>query len=856
MKDTTVSMPTATMVSGFGQYHTNEADPEKPFKKLTPYVGISLEGIRAMVDTPQEVDKAQAQWVIPSTLPCRTFETQEKSGAYLMLWGDLDEDAKPIAEVQDVLECQVIGDADHEIYNSRSATAENPKARVLIPLNKPLCGADWLLCQEILNDQLEIGGLKPDRVNEGFAQLCYLPNKGKHYKTLSKRGDVFFDPLTTWAAKIEAKRQALAAKAAAIAAASAAAKANREARQAARVDGSRPELIAAFNAEFTPQDIMAQAGYDQRGDSFRHPGSASGSYSASVRMAKDGVYRVHSLSSGDPLFTGGGGVGAHDAFSAFQVLMHGGDRNAALKDAGDNWLKIGHESWNKVVQREHMRDEAKKAADKAASAEWPDMADPFEQYAVPSFPVEALPPVFATLCRELSAQSGFDVGGYAFALLVSVSSLIDQRKRFRAGPLSSPPQLWGGLVANSGGGKSPTLNAVLRSIRSINDTLVKESSKEQTKYHKALETATKEERHSLNKPLWRQLVANDTTVEGLASLLQDNPKGLLLAHDELTEFIGRMDAYSGNGSGKDRGVYLRAYDGGSIVINRALKGAMVIENFSVGIVTGIQPEKLGDLFRKSGGGSDGLYQRFLMYVMQPAGRVDYSAELNAFTEANANTLINALYNWDDFLGVSNVKICPEGLQMMQEYHQNARTVSQRTPGKRLAEHLDKFPGFLARVTFTLHYLECVSSGVLVDVVSVETLQRAMQIMRCMYHHSVAVYDDLDANSNEASKLVKTACEAILSKSWSTVQRGDLTRHATDWRGSDDRQAEGAIDCLIELGWLRDVTPPVPTGKRGRKSSGVFLVNPKAHERFKAHAQRISEARTTRFKAIQELAATR
>jgi len=831
------------LCSGFGQFHSNESSA----KVRKPYASITLAGIREMVDNPQAVDKADAQWLIPSELLSRVFKTQEDSGKFWLLWADLDDAPKSIAEVQDALICQVLDDCDHEVYTSKSATPERQKARIVIPLSKPLSGSDWMLAQEVFNDQLMVAGITPDRASERPAQLCYLPNRGQHYASLSQRGGVYFDPLTTWAIKIEAKRQALAAQAAALEAAREAARARREARQAARDNGARPALMDAFNSEYTPQDILIEAGYDQRGDSFRHPGSESGSYSASVKNG-----RVHALSSADPLYTGGGGGGAHDAFSCFQILMHGGDRDDAIKDAGNDWLKIGAEAWNAVVQREY----AKAQADKAKNADWPDMADPFEQYAVPAFPVDTLPGPFATLCRELSAQSGFDVGGYAFSLLVGVSSLIDHRARMRAGPLSAPPFLWGGLVANSGGGKSPTISAALAGIRRINDALLTTSQRDSANWQNVADSASKEDRKDLVRPLWRQLIASDTTTEGLGKLLQDNASGVLLIHDELTEFIGRMDAYSGNGSGKDRGVYLRAYDGGSVTVNRAGSHPMLINNFSVGIMAGIQPEKLGELFRKSGGGADGLYQRFLMYVMQPAGRVDYSAVLGAFTETEANEIMDTMHFWTEFIGFGNARLCPEGLPLMEQYHQEARTVSQRTAGKRLAEHLDKFPGFLARITFALHYMEGAATGAMADTVSVATLERAKRIMRCLYHHGAAVYEVLDSHSSEATKLTKSACEAILSKAWSTVQRGDLTRHATDWRNADDRQAEGAIDCLIEFGWLRDVTPALERGKRGRRSNGVFLVNPKVHQRFSGHAQRISESRNARFKAIKELAATR
>ena len=109
----------------------------------------------------------------------------------------------------------------------------------------------------------------------------------------------------------------------------------------------------AFDQGYTPQELMLNCSYDQDGDSFRHPNSESGNYSATVRRDDQGVWRVNALSTSDPLWTAG--AGAHDAFSVFTVLYHNGDIKAAMKDAGDNWLTIGGESYNKVVRREHQQ---------------------------------------------------------------------------------------------------------------------------------------------------------------------------------------------------------------------------------------------------------------------------------------------------------------------------------------------------------------------------------------------------------------------------------------------------------------------------------------------------------------------
>jgi len=80
-----------TFVSGIGQYHTNEPGAQSPKE----YLAIGLCEIQALVDTPQKVEKAKAQWLIPSNHPSRNFKEQEAHGEYGLLWADLDNTRLP-----------------------------------------------------------------------------------------------------------------------------------------------------------------------------------------------------------------------------------------------------------------------------------------------------------------------------------------------------------------------------------------------------------------------------------------------------------------------------------------------------------------------------------------------------------------------------------------------------------------------------------------------------------------------------------------------------------------------------------------------------------------------------------------
>lgn len=328
-----------TLCSGIGQYHT--AEPGKDNRK--PYLQITRDEILRLVDEPPTTDKSQTQWLIASSLLSRTFKTQEESGVYWLLWADLDKEPKPLSVVAEKL-LAIVGDVDFEIYTTSSARHDFQKARILVWLKSPLRFADWTDFQHVLNDRLEAAGIMPDRATERAAQLCYLANRGAFYDKISIRNVEFFDPENAaWRRAVTDYRKELGDRTEAL-------RRETEGRQERRAAGKiiGESIITAFNNAYTVQDILLKVGYAQRGDTFRHPQSESGSFSACVKNG-----RVHALSPNDPLYSEG--KGAHDAFSAFAVLFAGGDQGEATRIAGDAWLTIGGLSWNKFKQREFMR---------------------------------------------------------------------------------------------------------------------------------------------------------------------------------------------------------------------------------------------------------------------------------------------------------------------------------------------------------------------------------------------------------------------------------------------------------------------------------------------------------------------
>ena len=182
--------------SGFGVKHT---DKHKPFSTIT------WSQITELVDCPQDIDKARGQWIIPSTLVSRLRRDQEKGGEYWMLWADIDEKPPVLDELSKFLLVFLDG-SRFEVYTTKSATESIQKTRVLIPLNEPLTPQQWKECQQVLNDELEVNLVPPDRCSEKLQQLVLLPNKGDFYGSRSQRTGPYFSPLEAFSDAITTKK--------------------------------------------------------------------------------------------------------------------------------------------------------------------------------------------------------------------------------------------------------------------------------------------------------------------------------------------------------------------------------------------------------------------------------------------------------------------------------------------------------------------------------------------------------------------------------------------------------------------------------------------------------------------------
>ena len=316
---------TAKLCHGRGQYHTDRPDAKNPEN----YTTILWSKIMKMVKSPGAVPKEMAPWVIFSTLISRTHKEQREHGEFYALWADLDENKLPLTElvqkVEAALGCTVIG------YLTRSATKENLKARILLPLFLPIPGADFVLFQKILNDKLEAMDIKPDRTNERAGQLCYLPNKGEHYDYVILDTHQALDPYNTYGAELAEAQKAEQAHLDRLK------QLREEAKRKAQARVSAGELspIDAYNAENDIELALESWGAKRLGNKWLSPNSSS--KAPGIKRVPD-ANKAHSHHQSDAdaglgMPVPGGGV-IFDPFDLYCLTHHGNDRAASVAEIG------------------------------------------------------------------------------------------------------------------------------------------------------------------------------------------------------------------------------------------------------------------------------------------------------------------------------------------------------------------------------------------------------------------------------------------------------------------------------------------------------------------------------------------
>jgi hypothetical protein len=356
------------------------------------------------------------------------------------------------------------------------------------------------------------------------------------------------------------------------------------------------------------------------------------------------------------------------------------------------------------------------------------------------------------------------------------------------------PALYTCVVAPKSSRKTPALQAVMRPIR-----------REQ-----ARRTHRNEE---------GVLYTSDPTVEGLAPVLGRQPRGILVARDELTGWALSMNQYKNGGKGADRQFWLEVWAQEDQLILRKNKEApkLHLRHPCVSTVGSIQPAVFADL----AGRDDGFLERFVASYPDPrpmarANRTVFDArhwEAVVGTLA-AREMVQEDYGPRPYL----VKVGDAAWECFADWTEElAREVVRPDRDPALDGLLGKMPGTAARLALTLYAANRVSGSASIDGdLPVADMERGILLARYFLAHAARVYGLAAADAR------LPAARRVLA--WvGRSGRPEVTRRDV-FRGLQRQFAKSEdlrdpLKLLVNHGYLRFAPDR-------REDQAVYLVHPK------------------------------
>jgi hypothetical protein len=416
--------------------------------------------------------------------------------------------------------------------------------------------------------------------------------------------------------------------------------------------------------------------------------------------------------------------------------------------------------------------------------------DPWEPHLGPPFPRGILPPVLDKFATYVSTVTGADHAGCAMAALTACGGAIDQQttlKMKRTGDWVVRASMWTLLVGDPGTAKSPAINACIKPLRRIENTFVQQWQRDHARWL----AIPKAERGDEPPPPTRYL-GHDLTSEKLGEILSRQDRGLLYTNDELSSWIGLMDKHGGGrGSAADRGVWAKAYDGGAYAVDRIHRGSVFVQNLSVGIIGGIQPDRLPQVATLA---SDGLLQRFLPVMMR---RPNFSREVEDDHPAEAyDALLSYLSAMKPFSLVMD-----EGARQAAEEFQRFifDLVEADAHGKGFATFAGKLPGVHGRLSLLLHVVENPKQAPFDPVPERIVRNAARLVQNFIIPHALQFYRSVGDAADWAS--IQTICSFVLTTERTRFRPSDFTNGVRALAGLGTWDLAKRISPLVAGGWL-------------------------------------------------------
>jgi len=333
-------------------------------------------------------------------------------------------------------------------------------------------------------------------------------------------------------------------------------------------------------------------------------------------------------------------------------------------------------------------------------------------------------------------------------------------------------------------------------------------------------------------PNRRIFKTNETSIQSMTILQQQNPRGVLMFRDELT---GLMVKWKREDGADERAYFLEGWNGdGSYTDFKVGRGLTDAKQVCISVLGGIQPDKLSSyLHQAKNGNDDGLVQRFQLGVWpdEPTEWKLIDTEPKKAEKDRVYKIFEKLAEMDFVeYGATQgdddekpfFRFNDAAQIIFNEWLINLQTVKlPQEDNPLMLEHLGKYRSLLPTLALIFHCIE-LADGKAIGSIDEKNIQLAVSWVKYLESHARRIYATGKSPEHEAALNLSDKIKSKVLLSPFTCK----TVYDKNWHGlTNKKEVAAACDILIEENWLRMVEDKSVSGKVGRPRQPEYHINP-------------------------------
>lgn len=395
------------------------------------------------------------------------------------------------------------------------------------------------------------------------------------------------------------------------------------------------------------------------------------------------------------------------------------------------------------------------------------------------FPIEVFPGDIPAFIQTLNKSLNYSLDFTAISIMFTIATINGNKVKLKVKEQWIAPTIfWFAAVGEPGTMKSHPISTVIEPINIIDSLSKTEYDHQYEEYEQEL--AQSKSKTTIRRPVFRQILINDITLESLHEVHSFNRRGLGLYRDELMGFLHDMNRYH---KGSDEQFWLESFNNKSYTVNRVSKRPVRIEDTNINIIGTIQPSVFSNLNKNNSG--NGLVDRFLY---TSAEREIYPMTLNTLDPGWMKWWTDSIMNIHQsltYLTKDDTVI----LEMSQQASAKLIEVDTRVCAMQrsdelsdgLKNYLNKYKTYMPRFTLLMALLDHTFTGAPLEVTA-SHVERANTIMQYFFQSARTIFSEAEKTSeiNDVISTRKgmTKSEKILhlhSKGYKNVDIAKMTK---------------------------------------------------------------------------------